>query len=168
MALPGGRQQGARLDPTNTLVSAARFYLQFDGMTGGEITFAELTGIVSEVEATEYMSSGSFGVTLGKQFGKNKPPTVTLKRGVDMDLTLWKWHKDVLDGKPTARRGCTLTLCDSFGTPKQAYNLVNAWPTKLSISGMKAGGSDTAIAEVTLTCEQINLDEQIKGKSPSS
>jgi phage tail-like protein len=164
MALPGGRQQGARLDPTNTLVSAARFYLSFDAANSREVTFSELSGIVSEVEATEYMSSGVNGVTLGKQFGKNKPPSVTLKRGVDQDLTLWNWHQDVLAGIQTARRGCTLTLCDSSGVPKQVYNLLNAWPTKLSISGMKAGGSETAIAEVTLTCEQITLDDFSKSK----
>jgi phage tail-like protein len=154
---PGGRTQGARLDSTNTLVSAARFYLQFDGLSS-EITFSELSGIVSEVEATEYMSSGTTGVTLGKVFGKNKPPTVTLKRGVDQNMALWNWHQDVLAGMTNARRGCTLTLCDTTGAAKQTYHLLNAWPTKLSISGMKAGGSDAAVAEVTLVCEQIQLD----------
>ncbi|WP_156756332.1 phage tail protein [Actinokineospora pegani] len=140
---------------TSSLVSAARFVVQFDG--GSEITFSEMSGIVSEVEVTEYLASGKVGVSMSKQFGKTKPATVVLKRGVDQDYALWTWHQEVLAGQPTARRTCSLILLDMANVPKQTYQLLNAWPSKLEIGGLKAGGSEAVIATVTLTCEQIDL-----------
>ncbi len=140
---------------TNTLVSAARFVISADRMS--EISFSELSGITSEVEVSDYMASNRLGVSLSKQFGRTKPATVVLKRGVDQDLALWTWHQEVLAGQATARRSCSLMLLDISGVIKQTYNLINAWPSKLEISGMKAGGSEAAIATVTLTCEQIDI-----------
>ncbi len=103
--------------------------------------------------------SGAFsgGVTLAKQFGKTKPATVVLKRGVDQDMTLWSWHADALAGKPDARRGATLMLKDSAGGTQQSYVLHMAWPSKLELGGFKAGGSEAIIATVTLTCEMIEV-----------
>jgi phage tail-like protein len=140
---------------TSTLVSAARFVITGDRLP--DIAFSELSGITSEVEVSEYMSSTKAGVSLSKQFGKTKPATVVLKRGVDQDLALWTWHQEVLAGMMIARRTCSLVLLDIAGAIKQTYDLFNAWPSKLEIGGMKAGGSEAAIATVTLTCEQIDL-----------
>lgn len=142
----------------DSLVSAARFVVSGDHM--GEISFSELSGITSEVEVTEYMSSNKMGVSLSKQFGRTKPATVVLKRGVDQNLKLWEWHQAVLGGDPMARRSCSLILKDAAGVTKQSYNLLNAWPSKLEISSMKAGDSGAAIATVTLTCEQIDVTPQ--------
>ncbi len=140
------------------LVSAARFVIQFDGGgTNGEITFSEMSGITSEVEVAEYVSSGTSGVTIAKQFGRTKPATVVLKRGVDQDLTLWTWHSEVLAGMSNARRACSLILKDTAGVTQQTYELHMAWPSKLELGGFKAGGSDAIIATVTLTCEMIVL-----------
>jgi len=147
---------------TSTVVSAARFVVQFDGQAGGStggITFSELSGITSEVEVSEYMSTGQFGVSMSKQFGKIKPATIVLKRGVDGDFTLWKWHAEVLAGLITARKSCSLLLKDTMDAVKATYRLVNAWPSKLEIGGLKAGASEVVIATVTLTCEQIDLVE---------
>lgn len=154
--MPGGQRTSMASTNSATLVAAARFVVQFDA-GGGQITFSELQGINSEVEVSEYMSSGTVGVTLSKQFGKIKPATVTLKRGIDGDMTLWKWHQEVLAGLPSARKGCSLLLQDTVGATKQTYRLTNAWPNKLDIGGMKAGGSEAVIATVTLVCEQIDL-----------
>ncbi len=155
------RSQTAKLDTTNTLVSAARFVIQFDGQnspTNNGLAFSELTGITSEVEVTEYLSSNGSGISLSKQFGKTKPATVTLKRGVDTDLTLWTWHQQVLRGDPAAKKSCSLILLDSAGLQKQSYHLLNAWPQKLDIGNFKAGGSDAAVATVVIVCEQIDVD----------
>jgi phage tail-like protein len=151
------RVQTAQLDTAKTLVSVARFVVAFDG-TGTEISFSELAGITSEVAVADYTASGKGGVTLAKQFGLTKPATVTLKRGIDQDNALWEWHQEVLRGLPSAKRGCTLFLQDITGQNKQQYHLLNAWPSKLDIGGMKAGGGDAAIATVTLVCEQIDLE----------
>ena len=70
--MPGLNRTSSASTNTTTLVSAARFVVQFDA-GGGQITFSEMSGITSEVEVSEYLSSGTMGVTMSKQFGKVKP-----------------------------------------------------------------------------------------------
>jgi phage tail-like protein len=146
---------------TNTaakLVSANRFVVQIDSSTGiaTSISFSELAGITSEVEPAEYYSSSqTLGVHLTKQYGKIKPATVTLRRGVDDDNSLWRWHNRVVIGDPTARATCSLLLQNTARQTQASYQLINAWPSKLDVAGMKAGASEVLIASCTLVCDQI-------------
>jgi phage tail-like protein len=150
---------------TTSVVVASRFVIQITGSTAGsalqgsqgEIAFSELAGINSEVEPAEYFSSSTSGVNLSKQFGKAKPATVTLKRGMDNNTLLWTWHQMVLDGDPTARTSASLILLDTMGVNKASYQLINAWPSKIEIGGMKAGASEVVITTATLVCDQIQL-----------
>lgn len=141
------------------LVSANRFVVQIDGSTGmgnGSISFSELAGITSEVEPAEYYStSQTMGVNLTKTYGKVKPATITLKRGVDNDQSLWIWHNRVIVGDPTARATCSLLLQNTAREVLARYQLINAWPSKLDVAGMKAGASEVLIASCTLVCDQI-------------
>ena len=160
---------GSSLRPTMTAASgvssvvvASRFVIQvaLDSSVGagtqGTIAFSELTGITSEVEPAEYFSSSTTGVSLTKQFGKTKPATVTLKRGLDDSPLMWSWHQAVLDGNPNARStSCSLLLQDTMGQALATYQLRNAWPSKLELGGMKAGVSEVVIATAVLVCDQI-------------
>src|SRR2546429_7582810 len=160
--MPGISRTSMASTNTSTVVSAARFVVQFDTSAAGQpggITFSELSGITSEVEVSEYMATGQLGVSMSKQFGKIKPATIVLKRGLDQDFTLWKWHSEVLAGLTSARKSCSLMLQDTMGVTKATYRLTNAWPSKLEIGSMKAGASEAGIATVTLNCEHIDLTQ---------
>lgn len=137
-----------------TVMSAAKFNISIDGQDIA--SFSELSGINSEVEPAEYMycdKNGQFNHT--KQFGKVKPPTITLKRGMDNDHKLWAWHQAAVMGEPTARTTCQLELHDATGKTVATYTLENAWITKLEIAGIGAGKSDVVMMTVTLTCDYI-------------
>lgn len=146
---------------TNTaakLVSANHFVVQIDGSTGmtNSISFTELANITSEVEPAEYYSTSQvMGVNLTKTYGKIKPATITLKRGVDNDQALWIWHNRVVMGDPTARATCSLLLQNTSRQTLARYQLINAWPSKLEVAGMKAGASEVLIASCTVVCDQI-------------
>jgi phage tail-like protein len=146
-------------DLTNSVpgvISASRFVIDITGLgSSGSITFSELSGITSEVEAAEYMSAGRTGVQLSKLYGKTKPATVTLKRGVDQDATLWIWHQKVIQADPTGRQDCSLLLQDAAGQTKATYRLKNAWPSKLDVAGLKAGATDVVFSTCTLVCDEI-------------
>ena len=148
-----GPASGASKDQ---VLSAAHFTIEIDQTVVA--TFSELTGINSEVESVEYIAANREGhVVHSKQFGKTKPPKVTLKRGMDMDGTkkLWAWHQAVLDGEPGALRSCTLSLKSASGEIKISYELENAWPSKVDIAGAKAGASDVIMETVEIVCSQI-------------
>ena len=64
-------------------ITANRLSLTVDG---DEIaSFAELSGIVTEVEPQDYLEQSNTEVMYRKLPGKLKPPTVTLKRGAGFE-----------------------------------------------------------------------------------
>jgi phage tail-like protein len=135
-------------------ITANRFSITIDGY---EIaTFQELTGIISEVEASEYWSTSGDNVAVDKLPGKFKPPEITLKRGMTGSLELWAWHESVrTGGVAAARRSCSLTMFNSEGKPVGKYWLEKAWPKKMDLAGLKAGTGQALIETVVLTCEYI-------------
>jgi phage tail-like protein len=140
------------------VMSASTFVIQVDGIKVA--TFTELSGINTEVEPVEYIATGTEGIIHTKQYGKTKPPQVTLKRGLDPETYMWAWHQAVLQGEPTARKTCSLQLFAASQSPKSGqpiitYVLENAWPSKLEISGMRAGASEVVTETVVLLCDQI-------------
>ncbi|MEZ0092232.1 phage tail protein [Streptacidiphilus sp. EB129] len=142
-----------------TVMSASTFVISVDGVQVA--SFSELSGINTEVESVEYISTGPEGIVHTKQYGKTKPPTVTLKRGLDTDGKIWSWHQAVLQGDPLARKTCSLQLFAagalprSGGNPIITYLLENAWPSKLEIGGMKAGATEVVTETVVLHCDSI-------------
>jgi len=141
--------------PVKPVITAARFIINIDGV---ETAFSELSGINSEVEASEYISVDPNGnIVHTKQYGKTKPPTVTLKRGVDNNAQMWTWHQAVLAGDPAARRTATLTLQDAQGKNFQKYVLEFAWCSKLEIGGLKAGDSAVVVETVQIVCDSIEF-----------
>ncbi|MFF8831231.1 phage tail protein [Streptomyces sp. NPDC015131] len=136
-------------------ITAARFVVSFD--QSAPSYFSELSGITSEVEPTEYIASHSRSgrVVHTKQFGKTKPPTVTLKRGVDGTGFLFAWHAMVREGNPAAKMTGTLELQDAAGATQMTYRLFNAWPSKVEVGNLKAGASEIVLETVTFTCEEV-------------
>jgi phage tail-like protein len=137
------------------VVSAAHFVIKVEN---NEVaSFSELSGINSEIEAVEYISaSEDGGTTHSKQFGKVKPPKVTLKRGLDNTNYIWTWHQLALLGDPAAiKPEVMLQLISSGGGIQVTYLLEDAWPSKVDISGAKAGASDVIMETVEIVCSQI-------------
>lgn len=146
-------------------ISSARFMLSTS--TGnGKWPFSELSNISMEVEPHEFifcMADGSVQHT--RQYGKTNPPKVTLKKPMDDDTTLWAWHLAAQAGSHAARVDCSL-IAYSAGSPGAQPNgkdkvfewlLENAWPSKVELSGLKAGATDTAMLTVTLQCDKITV-----------
>lgn len=152
IALSGGSAQ-AQIKPKDAIM-ANRYSLTIDG---AEIAaFQELSGLVSEVEVQEYGEVGDEGPIFDRLSVKLKPPTITLKRGMNGSLELWAWHEAVRTGNmAVARKSASLIMFNSEGRPVAKYWLENAWPSKLDVAGLKAGASEALIETVTLHCESI-------------
>jgi phage tail-like protein len=150
MATAIAAAEPALIPPT----TAARFSIVIDGY---EIaSFSELAGIRTEVDPVELMQSIDKQVILKKLPGKTKPTTVTLKRGKDNSMALWRWHAAVLMGTiAAARKDCSLVMYNTDGTPVARYNMENAWPAKLEIGALKAGSNEVLMETVTIVCEHI-------------
>jgi phage tail-like protein len=157
--LTTGRQLAAPADLKEQLLSSATFRLW---SVEGSADFGELGGITSEVEQTEYMEAGPIGAFFSRHAGRSKPPTIVLKRAMrtgPSTLWLWGWHQSARHGLPTMYRDCSLTLFgagdDLSGPGRMTYMLMNALPTKIEVSGIKAGASEVILQSVTLQCEDL-------------
>jgi phage tail-like protein len=147
------------------VLSAPRFYLQPIG--GGKVAwgFSQMNNIAVEVEPKEYLYCESDGaLTHTKQYGKTVPPTVTLEKPMDNDTTLWAWHMAVQAGMPGARKNCSLTVFGPGspgvapqGAPEFVWELLEAWPQKIEVSGMHAGDTEVGTLTVTFACDFIQV-----------
>lgn len=159
--------QSASSQQFPTIASAPIFVVSSNiQITGGyslkNIAFQELGGINSEINIEQYISSDSTGmISHTKQFGMVKPPTITLKRGLDTSLALWAWHQMALTGNPNAR--APYLSLDIFGgglpsiqqgQPLMSYTLINAWCAKINISSAKAG-EGFLTEDVMIACDTI-------------
>jgi phage tail-like protein len=137
--------------------------------TGGKSpqtwSFQEMANISMEVEQHEFIYCDSLGaINHTKQFGKTAPPKVTLKKPMDLDRSLWAWHLSVQAGNDLAKMDVALQLWSAgspdiapVGKPDFQWNLQRAWPSKMDVSGMKAGSTDTGVLTVTFACELITI-----------
>ena len=79
---------------------------------------------------------------------------ITLKRGIDTQMELWQWRKDVIDGKINAsRKDGTIQVVDWEGTPVMTFKFIRAWPCRYSSPGLNAGGNEILVEELELAHE---------------
>lgn len=160
MSVPlGGRQLSITADEKASLLSSAYFRI---GTAEGSADFSELIGITSEMEQAEYMEAGPAGALFSRHPGRTRPPAVTLKRGMKTGFSttwIWAWHKQARMASPLAQRDCVLMLYapddDPSGPGRMAFMLMNAFPTKVELSGMKMGGTEVVVQTLTLQCDDI-------------
>lgn len=157
--LPLGRQLALPRDDKEKILTSGLFRLS---TLEGSADFAELGGITSEVENTEYVHTSLIGPIFARQAGRTKPPTIVLKRAMRTGPStawLWTWHREARIKTPTMRKEATLALFgadDDFSGPgRVTYMLLNAWPAKVEIAGVKTGHTEIVYQNVTLLCEDL-------------
>jgi len=137
------------------------FLVDANGLEG---YFTSIDGLGSENE----VAVGKY-VVKGKEVQAKSPGRltwgdVTLKRGITDDLGFWDWRQMVVDGNvSSARKNCSITMLSRDGKPVVTWNLVNAWPSKVSALSISSDSNDFTIEELTLTHEGINRDGKAAG-----
>jgi|SRR5581483_858032 phage tail-like protein len=135
-------------------ITANRFSLAANG--DEIVSFAELLGIVTEVEPRDYLEQCNTEEVHRKLSGKLKPPTVTFKCGAGFE-GIWAWHDSVrTEGIAAAQKNCTLTVYNTEGKPVARYRLEKAWPSKIEVAGLKAGANEMLMEVVTLVAERVS------------
>ena len=140
-----------RVDP----LIAPRFIVKFGDKVAG--SFRECTVVSAEHEVAEYKyadekgNPGYYAIPGRMKFGR-----ITLKRGLTNDMAMWKWRKQVTDGKvEDARTNGSILMCDQKGSPIAEFNFINAWPLKVSGPAPNANSNELAMEEVEVICEDV-------------
>ena len=128
------------------------------------IGFTEVSGLDFETEVIEYREGSSKTYNSSKQPGRTKYSNVTLKRGTfegDYDFFM-EWRKTFYfqEGNQTGsrfRRNVEIMLLNENHEPIITWTLLNAWPSKVQSTDLKADANEVAIETMELVHEGLTI-----------
>ena len=128
------------------------------------IGFTEVSGLDFETEVIEYREGSSKTYNSSKQPGRTKYSNVTLKRGTfegDYDFFM-EWRKTFYfqEGNQTGsrfRRNVEIMLLNENHEPIITWTLLNAWPSKVQSTDLKADANEVAIETMDLVHEGLTI-----------
>ena len=144
---------GLRKDP---LVSFS-FYVEIQGAITG--TFRECSGLGSETELIETKESDKGKLRYMKVPGALKWENISLKRGITDSMDIWKWRKQVEEGKvDDARKDGSIVMYDQSNTEIARWNFHRGWPRKVSGPTFNAQSNEIGVEELEIVHEGISRD----------
>ena len=72
---------------------------------------------------------------------------------------MWDWINKV-KLNTIQRETVTINLLDESGSPVKTWEVVNAWPKKITVEGFKADGNTAAIETLVLAHEGVNIPKK--------
>jgi phage tail-like protein len=140
---------GDRVDP----YAGFNFTVEIDGVTTAG--FTEATGMTMEQDVIEHRTGDRENVVT-KLPGLKKFPNLVLKRGFTKDDSLWRWRKQVMDGR-TERRSGSIVLHNEAREPVLRWNFVQGWPSKLEGPSLNAKTPEIAIETLEIAHEGLEF-----------
>jgi phage tail-like protein len=148
-------------DPTK-IYPLPKFHFQ---VTWGEgrIAFTEVSGLDFETEVIEYRSGDSPNYNKTAQPGLTKYSHVTMKRGTflnDYDyFKLWVKTGYFQEQNQTYRTTVIIDLLNEQHQPVITWHLLNAWPSKIQSTDLKADANEVAIETMEWVHEGLVIIE---------
>lgn len=139
---------GARIDALRNF----NFLVELDGIA--QASFSECSGLETTTEVIEHREGGD-NTTVRKLPGKTTYSDITLKAGLTDSQELWKWRKQVIDGRFTRKNGSIVVFDLANKIEVARWNFVNAWPTKWDGGPFNAKGNEVAIETLVLAHEGL-------------
>lgn len=137
----------ARVDPWRTV----RYLLEWDGLV--QAGFSEVTVPDTSTDPIEYREGNEIP-TVRKIPGLTKFSNIVCKRGITKNLEIFKWYKDISDGKiNSSRKTVSVLLLDELGNEAARWVFSNAWPNKYDPPDMNATGNTIGIETLEIAHE---------------
>lgn len=141
-----------------------KFHFRVEWGEDFRIGFTEVSGLDFETEVIEYREGNSKNYSVIKQPGMKKNNNVSLKRGTfEGDYHFYtEWRKTYYfqEGNKTGskfRRTVTITLLNENHEPMITWKLLNAWPSKVQSTDLKADANEVAIETMELVHEGLEI-----------
>lgn len=123
--------------------------------------FTEVSGLEMKVPSTKSLVVNEKGQRILRQLPGDglEYGDIVLKRAVTSDTSLWKWRKQVEEGKISeARCDGTIEMLDMAGTTVASWNFTRGWPAKISGPALTAQSDDVSIEEITIAHEGLKRE----------
>lgn len=131
------------------------FGVEISGVLTGY--FTEASGLGSEHEVIEHKIVTPDGHEIVRKIpGRLKWGDITLKRGITANMDMWKWRKNVEDGKVAeARRDGSIIMKDEQFNEVARWNFTAGWPSKITGPSVNTTSNEVGIEEMTIAHEGI-------------
>lgn len=144
--------------PDQWPIAAFHFRVTIDGE---QISFQEVSGLDHEVDVIEYRHGDSEVFSTIKLAGLTKTSDLTCKKGIFKDddrlLTLMNqvYEKSYYSNDPDTRMDILVELLDETGETMMTWNIINAFPIKLTGPTLSSESSEVAVEEIVFTYEGL-------------
>lgn len=127
-----------------------------------KVAFQEISGMDVESQIIEYRNSNSTEYSVQKMPGIKKYGNITMKRGIFVkDFTFFNWH-DQITMNTIKRRTILIKLLDQAGDVTMQWSLMNAWPTKITVTDLKSDGNEVAVDTLEIAHEKLTINNSSK------
>lgn len=122
-----------------------------------DVRFSQVSGLDVEL-ATEEIAEGGENRFLQKYPARAKYPELNLKRGLLINSDIITWVRDCIDNLEIEPKNIDIKLLNEEHQPLLTWHLVNAYPTKWSVSELSATSNAVVVESLQLFYQYFSVD----------
>lgn len=119
--------------------------------------FTEVNGLTVEM-GTEEVAEGGENRFTQKFPGRAKYPELVLKRGLLVQSQITDWIRQCIEDYVITPKNIDVKLLNEDHQPLMTWHLVNAYPTKWSLSDFNASNSAVAVESLQFFYQYFTVD----------
>lgn len=139
-------------NPTNNYIGSFQFRVTIEGINDPLDGFIKVSALTSTTENIQFKHGLDRSVR--KAPGRTNFEDITLERVYSGLDEFAQWRENIVNGN-IDRRTVSIEFLRNDGTMVRKYSLYNAYPCKWVLPAMDAGGSNTAVEQITLSAERV-------------
>ena len=122
-----------------------------------DIRFSDVGGLALEM-ASEEKPEGGQNRYIQKFPTRAKYPELTLKRGLLNDTAIFPWVKKCIEDFDIEPKNVDVILLNEEHEPLRTWHLVNAYPTKWSVSDLSAKTNGIVVESMQMYYQYFSVD----------
>lgn len=122
-----------------------------------EMFFTEISGLDSETQVIKYRAGNSKTFSTIKMPGLHKVGNIRLKRGVFKNANIFSDFNNAMHMNAMKKETAIIQLIDEKGNVAMTWQLINAFPVKITGSDLNASGNEVAIESLELAHEGLTI-----------
>jgi phage tail-like protein len=123
-----------------------------------DVRFTEVAGLAMEL-GTEEIAEGGENRFLQKYPVRSKYPDLVLKRGLLVSSEIITWIRDCIEDFKITPKNIDVKLLNDDHEPMLTWHLVNAYPTKWSVSDLNATNNAIVVESLQFFYQYFTLDK---------
>lgn len=131
-----------------------------------DVDFREVSGLSAEMEQYEVKEGGENKFTHRLPL-RAKYTNLILKRGMLLDSGLIDWFTNAIEYMDIQPISVTVALLNRDHQPLQAWNFIQAYPVKWSISDFNAQANEIVVESIELSYQYFQRVKKVQPAKPA-